>query len=225
MNTPTIKAVLFDLDGTLLDTALDFTDVVNTLLRQESQIEMSYTEVRGAVSHGSKGLIETAFKIDETDPSFEPLRQRLLDEYLATLTNRTRPFEGIDELLALLAKENIAWGVVTNKPILYTAPILSGLKLNPATTICPDHVTHTKPHPESIQLACRETGCEPSESIVIGDHLRDIEAGKNAGAKTIAAAYGYLGDDEKVEDWQADQIAHTSNDLVEIVKKIILIDQ
>jgi 2-phosphoglycolate phosphatase len=218
---PKIKAVLFDLDGTLLDTALDFTDVVNTLLRQESRSEMSYTEVRGAVSHGSKGLIETAFKIDESDPSFEPLRQRLLDEYLATLTNRTRPFDGIDELLALLAKENIAWGIVTNKPILYTAPILSGLTLDPATTICPDHVTHTKPHPESVQLACREIGCEPSESIVIGDHLRDVEAGKNAGAKTIAAAYGYLSDDEKAEDWQADEIAYSSTDLINIVENLI----
>jgi len=221
MTTPQIKAVLFDLDGTLLDTALDFTDVVNTLLRQESRSEMPYEEVRGAVSHGSKGLIEIAFKISDSDPSFEPLRQRLLDEYLTTLTNRTRPFDGIEELLTLLADKNVAWGIVTNKPMLYTALILSGLQLNPVTTICPDHVTHTKPHPESVQLACREIGCEPSESIVIGDHLRDIEAGKNAGAKTIAAAYGYLSDDENTEDWQADKIAYRSNDLISIVENLI----
>lgn len=216
-----IKAVLFDLDGTLLDTALDFTDVVNRLLVEESLPTMEYHEVRSAVSHGSKGLIETAFKLSDDDAEFEPLRQRLLDDYIQCLTNKTRLFDGLDELLALLAQKNIGWGIVTNKPELYTAPILEGLELSPIAAICPDHVSQTKPHPESIELACQHIGCEPCESVVIGDHLRDIEAGKNAGAKTIAAAYGYLHENENAEDWKADYIAHNSRDLISMVEKLI----
>lgn len=216
-----IKAVLFDLDGTLLDTALDFTDVVNTLLKQESLAEISLERVRAAVSHGSKGLIETAFQLSDCDSRFEPLRQRLLDEYLRNLTNKTRAFDGIEELLVLLSEKHIAWGIVTNKPLRYTAPILAGLKLEPAATICPDHVTHTKPHPESVQLACQQIGCLPRECIVIGDHVRDIEAGKNAGTKTIAASYGYLTSEEDVNAWQADYIANTPRELLKIVSTFI----
>ena len=217
---PQIKAVLFDLDGTLLDTAQDFADVINRLLKEESRPAMAYHEVRNAVSHGSVGLIQTAFKLGKDDPGFEPLRQRLLDHYAQCLTEKTRLFEGLEQLLKLLARHNIPWGIVTNKPELYTTPIVEGLALAPATTICPDHVSQTKPHPESVELACRHIGCKPSESVVIGDHLRDIEAGKNAGAKTIAAAYGYLHRDESAEDWQADYIAHHPRDLIGILENL-----
>lgn len=218
---PALKAVLFDLDGTLLDTALDFTDVVNRLLTQESRPTMSYQQVRCSVTHGSRGLIETAFELPPDHPDFERLRQQLLDDYLQCLTNKTRLFEGLDEVLKLLAERNIAWGIVTNKPELYTTPIIEGLALTPMAAICPDHVSQTKPHPESIELACQQMGCEPFESVVIGDHLRDIQAGKNAGAKTIAAAYGYLHADERAEDWQADFIAHDSRDLKQILENML----
>ena len=219
---PQIKAVLFDLDGTLLDTALDFTDVVNQLLTEESRATMNYSQVRSAVSHGSAGLITTAFQLSPQDSQFEPLRQRLLDLYINCLTHKTRLFDGLDKVLALLAEKQINWGIITNKPVLYTAPIIEGLKLVPAATICPDHVSHTKPHPESIYLACQQINCKPEQAIVVGDHLRDIEAGKNAGAQTIAAAYGYLDSDERAEDWQADYIAHNSRDLLPILEALIL---
>ncbi|MGS2724561.1 HAD-IA family hydrolase [Porticoccus sp. GXU_MW_L64] len=218
---PKIDAVLFDLDGTLLDTALDFTDVVNQLLREENRATMDYSQVRSAVSHGSVGLVETAFQLAVDDPAFDPLRQRLLDLYIDRLTNKTRLFPGLDRLLARLEAHTIPWGIVTNKPVLYTTPIVAGLNLKPAAVVCPDHVTNTKPHPESVHLACQQIGCQAQNTLMVGDHLRDIEAGRNAGATTIAAAYGYLNPDEDVSHWQANYIAHQSEDLLPIVEKLL----
>lgn len=218
---PQIKAVLFDLDGTLLDTAPDFADVVNRLLAEESRPAMEFQQVRESVTRGSRSLIENAFQMDPSDSKFEPLRQRLLDYYLESLTNKTRPFQGVGELLNELEARTIPWGIVTNKPVLYTTPIVKGLALSPSAIICPDHVTHTKPHPESVELACQQIGCHPSESIMIGDHERDIEAGKNAGALTIAAAYGYLSHGEDANNWQADYLAHQSTDLQSILEPLL----
>ncbi|MDM3872093.1 HAD-IA family hydrolase [Porticoccus sp. W117] len=218
---PKIDAVLFDLDGTLLDTALDFTDVVNQLLQEENRATMDYCQVRSAVSHGSVGLIETAFQLSTDDPAFNPLRQRLLDLYINCLTNKTRLFPGLEKLLSRLAKGSIPWGIVTNKPVLYTTPIVEGLQLKPAAVICPDHVTHTKPHPESVHLACQQIGCCAENTVMVGDHLRDVEAGRNAGAISIAAAYGYLNQNEDASDWQADYIAHHSEDLLPILEPLL----
>ncbi|MCV6605265.1 MAG: HAD-IA family hydrolase [Porticoccaceae bacterium] len=218
---PKIEAVLFDLDGTLLDTALDFTDVVNQLLREENRATMDYSQVRNAVSHGSVGLIESAFQLPGNDPVFEPLRQRLLDLYLNCLTNKTRLFPGLSALLDHLDNRQIPWGIVTNKPVLYTQPIVHGLQLKPAATVCPDHVTHTKPHPESVHLASQQIGCRAEHTVMVGDHLRDVEAGRNAGSMTIAAAYGYLGEDEDAAQWQADYIAEQSEDLLPILEELL----
>lgn len=216
-----IKAILFDLDGTLLDTAPDFADVINRLLVEESRPEMSFAEIRAAVSHGSRGLIETGFSISSQAENFEPLRQRLLDHYAKCLTNKTCLFEGIEALLQKLHQNNIPWGIVTNKPELYTLPIVAGFNLDPAAIVCPDHVTHTKPHPESIELACQTIGCMPTESVVIGDHLRDIDAGKRAGAITIAAAYGYLGIDDQAETWGADYLVSHPQELLPLLETLL----
>ncbi|UTW46049.1 HAD-IA family hydrolase [bacterium SCSIO 12696] len=216
-----IDAVLFDLDGTLLDTALDFTDVVNQLLQEEHRATMDYSQVRSAVSHGSVGLIETAFQLSSDDPGFDPLRQRLLDLYINALTNKTRLFPGLEALLNRLGEDDIPWGIVTNKPVLYTTPIIKGLGLKPAAVVCPDHVSNTKPHPESVYLACQHIGCQAENTVMIGDHLRDVEAGRNANAITIAAAYGYLNADEDASSWQANYIAHRSEDLLPILETLL----
>ena len=138
------------------------------------------------------------------DPRHQKLYSRLLDIYGDNLAVHTRPFPGIAELLETLAQRDIPWGVVTNKPGAYTRPLLEALSLQPAATVCPDDVKHRKPHPEPMLLACKIIGCSPLQSSYVGDHLRDIQAGRNAGMHTIAALYGYIEEGDNPQHWGAD---------------------
>jgi phosphoglycolate phosphatase len=212
---PKLKAVLFDLDGTLLDTAPDFASVLNTMLQRHDRAPVSYRAIRQTVSHGARALVQLGFDTSEGDTGFEDLLNELLDQYQARLSECTSLFEGMTELLQLIETQRIPWGIVTNKPALYTSAILQDLQLDQrcATTICPDQITHRKPHPESIYLACSEVGCEPVEAIYVGDHRRDIEAGRNAGMPTIAAAYGYVTAEDPPDQWGADRVANNVNEL------------
>lgn len=219
MKKALFQAVLFDLDGTLLDTAPDFLTSTNLLLSQKGMPLLNENDIRWLVSHGSAGIIRNAFKIDETHQDFETIRQELLALYKDNLADQTRPFDGISELLLELGQQQTPWGIVTNKPELYTLAILEQLPLSPspATIICPDHVTNTKPDPESIILACNQMGIDPKDTVYIGDHLRDIEAGLRAGATTIAAAYGYISDEEDVSSWGAHHAVTCATQLQDLI--------
>lgn len=203
------QAVLFDLDGTLLDTAPDFAVVLNRMLREHDRAPLPFGQIRATVSHGARALVQLAFGLADGEPGFETLRSRLLELYESGLAVETTPFDGMRELLAGLATRGIAWGVVTNKPHYLAAPLLARMALEPpaAVLVCPDHVSRTKPDPEPLLLACHQLGCEPGRSIYVGDHARDIEAGRRAGMLTIAAAWGYLAEDESVLPWGADFVA------------------
>lgn len=218
-----IRAVMFDLDGTLLDTAPDFVVVVNQLLAEQQRPSLASDTIRAGVSNGSKALIKIAFSIDETNTQFEPLRQRLLELYLAHIAVYTIPFPGINELLDKLADNNIAWGIATNKPATYTLPLMAALDIQPApaSVICPDHVARSKPDPESLFLASKQLGCAPDEIIYIGDHKRDIDCGKGAGSITIAAAYGYVDEGDDPANWNADYCVHHANEIWPIVEKYL----
>ena len=189
-----IKSVLFDLDGTLLDTAPDFLKVLNTILTEESRPPVSEQQVRATVSSGASALVQLGFAIDEQHKDFERLRQRLLELYSLHLADETQPYKGINETLEWLQQENMQWGIVTNKPAAYTEPLLRQIPLatSPDIVICPDHVSHRKPHPEPLLLAFKKLQCTPPQSVYLGDHRRDIDAGRNAGMDTIACAYGYI---------------------------------
>lgn len=215
-----IRAVMFDLDGTLLDTAPDFVVVVNRLLEENQRPTLPAEKIRATVSNGSKALVKMAFALEESDARFEPLRQRLLEIYLSHHSVLTRPFPGISELIAKLSERNIAWGIATNKPSAYTLPLMTDMNMQPppVSIICPDHVTHAKPDPESLFLAGTQLGCSPQEIIFIGDHKRDIDCGKSAGSITIAAAYGYIDEGEKVEDWLADHAVNHADEIWPIVE-------
>lgn len=211
--SPKIRAVMFDLDGTLLDTAPDFVVVVNQLLTENNCPSLPAEIIRSGVSNGSKALIKLAFGIDENDNQFEPLRQRLLELYINHHSVYTQPFPGINTLLQQLAANGIAWGIATNKPSLYTLPLMADMNMQPppASIICPDHVTRAKPDPESLFLASEQLGCKPEEIIFVGDHKRDIECGKGAGSITIAVSYGYLDAGEDIANWNADYcVTHAS---------------
>jgi N-acetyl-D-muramate 6-phosphate phosphatase len=216
---PRLRAVLFDLDGTLLDTAPDFATVVNLLLAENGRGPLAYAEIRRTVSHGARALVRLAFGIAEDDARFESLRLRLLALYEAHLLVDTAPFPGIPELLRVLAGRRVRWGVVTNKPSYLAEPLLARARLDPPADVlvCPDHVRRTKPDPEPLLLACERLGCAAAEAVYIGDHARDIEAGRNAGMRTIAATYGYLEPDEPVEEWQADYQAASAAAIARIL--------
>jgi len=203
---PKTKAVLFDLDGTLLDTAPDLAAALNQLLLENSRPHLPYKTIREVVSDGAKAMIELAFNISDSDQQYPSLRQRLLEIYEENIAVHTQLFTGLDVLLERLEKNNIHWGIVTNKPRYLSVRLLEALKLRErcATLVCPDDVTHRKPHPEPLLKACKEINCLPAETIYIGDHLRDIQAGKNAGMKTISALFGYIHQDEDPLLWDAD---------------------
>lgn len=221
--TKTIKAVMFDLDGTLLDTAPDFVAVVNQLLSEEGKPNLPEEKIRACVSNGARALVMMAFNIDDQHPDFARLRLRLLDLYSNHIAVFTRPFPGINELILQLAEQNITWGIATNKPAIYTNPLMAALKMQPAPTsiICPDHVSQSKPHPESMFLAARQNNCEANEIIYIGDHQRDIDCGRQAGCITIAAAYGYIDNESNIDDWQADYRVNHASEIWPIVKQFI----
>lgn len=207
------RAVLFDLDGTLIDTAPDFAACLNLVLAAEGRPAAALAEVRAQVSNGSLGLIALAFGYRADDPRCEPLRQRLLALYLDNVARRSRLFPGIADLLAALGERDLPWGIVTNKPALYTTALLRELALVPAVVVCPDHVTHAKPHPEPVLRACQTLACAPQDAIFIGDDRRDIESGRAAGTTTVAAAYGYVSAEDPPQGWGADYLIEATREL------------
>lgn len=209
------KALLFDLDGTLLDTAPDFISAINKQLAKRGRKPLVGDAVRTSVTHGSVGIIERVYKIPQDDPQFEILREEFLELYLSNIFEKTVVFSGLKQVLDSCHQHSIPWGIVTNKPLKYTAPLLAeiGLDKQSATTVCPDHVTNPKPDPEALLLACSQININPSDCIYIGDHIRDIQAGKSAGMRTIAAEWGYIEEFENISQWQADWIVKKSTDL------------
>ncbi len=164
-------------------------------------------------------VISIVLGIPEEDPVFESKRLRLLELYTEVLGSVARPFPGIEPLVQELEQRGIAWGISTNKPRAYTAPLLERLDMQPApgSVVCPDDVKERKPHPESLYLNCRQLNCAPHQAIYVGDHLRDIEAGRRAGMYTIAAAYGYIEPDDDPQSWGADAHAGASTDLADLI--------
>lgn len=209
------KALLFDLDGTLLDTAPDFITAINAQLKRHGHNPLIGDVVRTSVTHGSIGIIENVYNIKQDHPEFELLKEEFLELYLSKISEKTGLFDGLRQVLDSCEERNIPWGIVTNKPLRYTTPLMAdlGLDRQSATTICPDHVANPKPDPEALILACSQIKIAPSDCIYIGDHIRDIQAGKSAGMRTIAAGWGYIEEFENITQWQADWVVEKSADL------------
>lgn len=224
MSHSSVKAVLFDLDGTLVDTAPDFVDVVNLLRGQQHLPPLPYDTIRRQVSQGGRVLTELAYEMTQTDPAFEQHYQTLLSFYEKQLSKKSALFPLMDTLIDLLEAKQIAWGVVTNKPSLYTLPLLRDLKLQSrcSAIVCPDHVKNRKPDPEGLRLACSQIGCQPHQMIYVGDDKRDIDAGKAAGAlSTVAAGFGYIDEQDNPHHWGADFYAETVKDLLNWLSPIL----
>ena len=220
MNFPArLKAVVFDLDGTLLDTAPEFVEVVQQLRREHQLPPLDPQLIQAHVSDGARAMVSLALELQPEQEAFESKRQRFLDIYQARLGTATQAYPGIVELLVRLQVAGIGWGISTNKPSYLTLPLIDSLALQPApaSIVCPDHVSHPKPHPEPLLLNCRQLQCDPSQAIYIGDHLRDIEAGRAAGMYTIAAAYGYIHHTDDPHNWGADAVANSGDELAALI--------
>ena len=209
------KALLFDLDGTLVDTAPDFITAVKKQLKIRGGQLLDGDLVRTSVTHGSIGIIESVYDIKQDNPHFESLKEEFLELYLGNIAEKSQLFDGLQCVLDNCKKNCITWGIITNKPLKYTQPLLEalGLEQQSATTICPDHVAQPKPDPEGLLLACSEINLAPEDCIYVGDHIRDIQAGKSAGMRTLAAGWGYIEENENISEWQADWVVENSNDL------------
>ena len=209
------KALLFDLDGTLLDTAPDFITAVKKQLQIRGGQLLNGDIVRTSVTHGSIGIIESVYDIKQDDPQFDSLKEEFLELYLSNIAEKTQLFAGLQPVLDNCKKQDIPWGIVTNKPLKYTQPLLEalGMAQQSATTICPDHVAQPKPDPEGLLLACSEINLAPADCIYVGDHIRDIQAGKSAGMRTLAAGWGYIEENENPLEWQADWVVTDSTKL------------
>ena len=213
------KGVFFDLDGTLADTAPDLVAAANQLLIARNLAPKQYEVLRPCASAGARGLIGGAFGIDPDHPDFIPLRDEFFANYEKALLVNSVLFEGVDHLLDQLDGAKLPWGIVTNKSERFTNPLtdLMGLRQRAASTVSGDTTPYSKPHPEPILHAARIANIDPSNSVYVGDDIRDIVAGKAAGMKTIAAAYGYCGCEEPPEAWGADYLVYHPKELLEII--------
>lgn len=217
-------AVLFDLDGTLADTAPDLGEAVNILLQEESRPQQSLTALRPYTSQGVRGLLNAGFGIDSSHPSYERLSQRFLEIYAGRLCDATRLFDGIPELLDALEALNLGWGIVTNKRMRFTDPLVELLQLTPRTNcvVSGDTTAEAKPSPLPILHACQLLGCRPERALYVGDDRRDIVAGNAAGCKTVAVSYGYLGDSGPLHAWGADLIIDHPSQLADYLARLVV---
>ncbi|RFA27749.1 phosphoglycolate phosphatase [Alkalilimnicola ehrlichii] len=205
---PQARAVLLDLDGTLLDTAPDLIGALNTLRGEHGKTPLPEGHLQPVVSHGSAAMVQRGFDLAPDTAGFEALRQRFLALYRARVSQATRAFPGMDELIDLLDERGIPWGVVTNKPGWLTEPLLADLGYAPraACIVSGDTLAARKPDPGPILLACKRLALAPCDCVLVGDAERDIEAGRRAGALTLAALFGYICGEDHVRRWGADGI-------------------
>lgn len=217
--TSAFQAVLFDLDGTLLDSAPDLALAAQRMRVARSLPELPYEAFRPHASSGARGMLGVAFGVSATDPSYEDLKKEYLDEYGRCLLKHTRFFAGVTDVLRALTQLSMPWGIVTNKAHGLTERVLAGFaELQEAgTLVCGDTLPRAKPHPDPLLEAARRLGVRPSACLYVGDDERDIVAGRAAGMYTVAARYGYLGETGETAHWGADANIDSPSDLLKLL--------
>ncbi|MFW1857406.1 phosphoglycolate phosphatase [Acinetobacter defluvii] len=225
-----MKAVLFDLDGTLIDTAADFIRILQNMCREKGCEVVDAALIRTQVSEGARAMVKLVYpELEVDDPVFLAHRQRFLDIYGADIAVDTDLFAGMYPLLEDLEQHQIPWGIVTNKPRWLSEALLKALNLTErcAVLVCPEDVKHTKPDPEPMYLAAKHLKIDAKQIIYVGDHPRDIDAGRNAQMYTILAAYGYLPLQHKddLNAWHADDIVNNVTELHHAINTLVGIER
>ncbi len=208
--------VLFDLDGTLADTAPDLALALNLTRADHGLAPVPAERLRPQASHGARGLIGEGMGLVPGDPAFDDARDRFLAHYRANLCVHTRLFDGIEALLAALEANGHRWGIVTNKPGWLSAPLIEALQLHrrAACLISGDTTPTPKPHPAPLLLACRQLDVPAADCVYVGDDRRDVDAGRAAGMRTAVACWGYIGADDNPRDWPADLLLDSPGELL-----------
>ena len=211
--------ILFDLDGTLLDTAPDLGLALNMQRERHGLQALPESEIRPYASHGSKGLLALGFDITPDDESFEAMRTEYLALYADVFKRAPVLFDGIEQLLGTIEARNLGWGVVTNKPRRFTEPLLQAIGLydRAVCVVCCDDAERAKPYPDTLFLACDRARTLPSSAIYIGDAERDIQAGRAAGMPTVVALYGYIDASDRPWEWGADYLVEHAEELLELI--------
>jgi len=211
-----VSTVLFDLDGTLVDSAPDLAGTANDMLQRRGLARLSYPALRPHAGSGARGMLRVAFGVAPGDAGYELLRDEFHDHYLTRLLHETRPFDAALRVLDALDRHGVPWGIVTNKALRFAAPVVQAMGLQrSAVLVAGDSTPHTKPHPAPLQEAARRLGCRPENCVYVGDDARDVQAGRAAGMQTLAAAWGYLGLGPAPEAWGADAVLPDADALLQ----------
>ena len=223
MSAP-LGALLFDLDGTLLDTAPEFTHCLNTLLREEGRDEVQEEQLREHVSFGASGMLRFGFSMPEQHPQFSSLRDRFLQLYRRDIGSKTKLFPGISHIIDELTQRGLKWGIVTNKPQYLTMPLLEVFKplVQAQCVVAGDTLPNAKPHPAPMLHACQALNVDPAQCWYVGDAETDVVASRNAGMPCAIAQYGYIPKHTDVKLWQADKYFLAPHDIAEILAPSIL---
>lgn len=211
--------IFFDLDGTLVDTAPDLGLALNMQRERHGLSAMSQDKIRPFASHGSKGLLSVGFGLTPAHPDFAAMRTEYLELYDQVFTRSPVLFEGIAELLNVIEKKSLRWGVVTNKPRRFSEPLLKAIKLDQrsACLVCGDDAPRAKPYPDTLLLAAKQTGTRPADCMYIGDAERDVRAGVAAGMRTVVVLYGYIDATDKPQEWGADFLIQQPMELTSLI--------
>ena len=211
-----VQAVLFDLDGTLVDSAPDLAGAANELRQAHGLPALAFEALRPMVGSGARGMLDAAFGIGPGDARFDGLRADFLNRYAARILRETRVFSRMEPVLQALERRGLPWGIVTNKIARFSVPLVEGLSLMArcAVLVSGDSTAHAKPHPAPLLEAARRLALQPQRCVYVGDDRRDVEAGRAARMPTLAAAWGYLGRGEAVHDWKADAVLQQPEELL-----------
>jgi 2-phosphoglycolate phosphatase len=214
-----IRAVLFDLDGTLIDSAPDLAGAGNDMRVARGLAPLPFEQFRPVVGAGARGMLGVAMQVGPADANFIALRDEFLNRYEQRMTQQTRVFDAMLPVLAALQAQGMPWGIVTNKAQRFTEPLVRelGLDIQAAAVISGDTTSHAKPHPAPLLEAARRMNFAPELCIYVGDDLRDVQAGQAAGMTTVAAAWGYLGVGEAISAWGADHVIETPTELLNLL--------
>lgn len=215
-----IRAILFDLDGTLIDSAPDLGAAADQMRVARGLPSLPMADYRPFAGSGARGMLRVAFGMQPEDAEFPTMREEFFQNYERRMTQDTTVFDGVSDMLASIVARQLHWGVVTNKSKRFTEPLSRQMALfaSAGAVVSGDTTPHAKPHPEPLLEAARRIGVAPQDCVYVGDDERDIIAGRAAGMHTVAAVYGYLGEKQSVAHWEADDVINSPHELLKRLK-------